>query len=108
MQSLRQILVIFFLAWVANIASCQVQGTYNAEVSNLCEGSDAGPDGPCYQLLPKGGFPITYAWDTPNISVQGNLSLVEDRFEMKFIILNFGVYFILFWGIGFLTRKRKS
>lgn len=108
MQNFRRALFVFLLAWVANILSCQVQGSYNAQVSNLCEGLDAGPNGPCYKLLPTGGFPITYAWDSPNVSVQGNLSIVEDRFEAKLIILNFAIYFALFWGIGLLIRKRDS
>jgi len=102
---LKLCLKLFLLAWLANIASCFDGGTYQGVIGNLCGTAETDNIGPCFEALPTGGFPITYAWDNGGVSVVGKLSFVEDRFDAKLMWLNFGVYFVLF-GFIFMAYAR--
>ena len=111
---LKPFILIFILAWTANIASCAVQGEYQGVVGNLCVDAETGANINCYDALPTGGFPIVYAWDQGYTSVVGSLSIVEDKFVAKLIWANFSIYFLLFsvfyfgWHKFQLTQSRNG
>ena len=109
---LKRLLILFVLAWTANIASCGVQGTYQGATGNLCGGPETNGIGTCYRELPTGGFPITYVWDKGCVSVEGSLSVVGDRVETRLIWLNFGFYFGLFTilsiGLSVFSSNRRN
>jgi hypothetical protein len=58
----------------------------------------------------KGGFPLAYIYDTPGVSVEGKLSIGEDKFRGGRFLLDALIYFVI--AIAALgaahLRKRRS
>jgi hypothetical protein len=46
-----------------------------------------------YRPVLKGGFPFAYLFDAPGISVERQLTLVEDRMSVVALILDIAIYF---------------
>jgi hypothetical protein len=88
---------VLLAALVALTLTCssfgyQRRGPELVVVGNLC-----GPntDEFCYAPVLKGGFPLAYIYDTPGVSVEGKLSLMEDHFRAGRFLLDVLMYFAL-------------
>jgi hypothetical protein len=85
----------------------QRRGPELVVVGNLC-----GPktDEFCYAPVLKGGFPLAYIYDTPGVSVEGKLSIGEDKFRGGRFLLDALIYFAL--AVAALgaahVRKRRA
>jgi len=106
MRWLKPFAIIFLLAWILNIGSCAVQGSYQGVIGNVCGTPETNNVGDCYEALPTGGFPITYAWDSPVTSVIGSLG-VEDIIKWRLFWLNFTFYLVAFTLIWKFLSRRK-
>ena len=104
---------IFFVALVALTLTCgsfryQRRGPELVVVGNLC-----GPkmDEFCYSPVLKGGFPLAYIYDTPGVSVEGKLSLGEDKFRVGRFVLDVLIYSgvgLAALGVARVFRSRRS
>lgn len=57
----------------------------------------------------KGGFPIAYLFDAPGISVEGQLTFVEDKLFAGALILDIAIYFaIVLLPILVVSRRRSA
>lgn len=50
-----------------------------------------------YRLVLKGGFPVAYLFDAPGISVERQLTFVEDQLSVVALILDIAIYFAIAW-----------
>jgi hypothetical protein len=85
-------IVAFVLAITQALLSVFVErsGPELVQYGNLCglTGSD-----PCYKPALKGGFPFAYLSDSPGVSMENQLSFVEDQLFSGALALNIAVYF---------------
>lgn len=62
-----------------------------------------------YRPVLKGGFPFAYLFDAPGISVERQLSFVEDRLFAGALILDIAIYFaIVLLTILVVSRGRSA
>lgn len=104
---------VFAAACAALTLTCssfgyQRRGPELVVVGNLC-----GPktDQFCYAPVLKGGFPFAYIYDTPGVSVEGKLSLGEDKFRGGRFLLDVLIYFLVAiaaLGAAHVLRRRSS
>jgi hypothetical protein len=48
---------------------------------------------PCYELSIKAGFPFSYLYDKPGVSIEHELSIFEDDFKLTNFLLDYLIYF---------------
>lgn len=60
------------------------------QYGNLCRATF---DDPCYRLVLKGGFPFAYLFDSPGVSVENQLSFLEDVLHPGGLLLHIAAYF---------------
>ena len=83
----------------------QRRGPELVVVGNLC-----GPkaDEFCYKPVLKGGFPLAYIYDAPGVSVEGKLSIGEDKFRGRGFLVDVLLYFaVAIAVITALTRRTQ-
>jgi hypothetical protein len=85
----------------------QRRGPELVVVGNLC-----GPkmDQFCYAPVLKGGLPLAYIYDTPGVSVEGKLSIGEDKFRGGRFLLDALIYFALAmaaFGAAHVGKRRS-
>jgi hypothetical protein len=74
------------------------------EYGNLCGAAHIDP---CYEPALKGGFPFAYLFDAPGISVQHQLTFVEDDMHGWPFSADVAVYFAaLLLVVLFIARRR--
>lgn len=76
------------------------------QYGNLCgaTGSD-----PCYELALKGGLPVAYLFDAPGVSVEHQLSFVEDNLVVGAFVVDVAIYFIIsMLFVAFVSRGRSG
>ena len=93
-----------FLAMVTTLLSVgwERRGPEQVAAGNLC-----GPqmDQICYVDALKGGFPLGYLTDNPNISVPDQLSFVEDQFDGTSFAIDVLVHWIVLLALALLVRR---
>jgi hypothetical protein len=103
-EILIRILIVALAALTLTCGSFRYQrrGPELVVVGNLC-----GPkmDEFCYSPVLKGGFPLAYIYDSPGVSVEGKLSLGEDKFRGGRFVLDVLIYFAL--GLAVLSANHR-
>jgi len=62
-----------------------------------------------YRPVLKGGFPVAYLFDAPGISVERQLSFLEDKLSLGALILDITIYFALgLLGSLVLAHRRSA
>jgi hypothetical protein len=102
MKKIIYILIILILSFIATAVSIKYERFHPGVTGNGCDT----PRGLCYEDLPAGGFPFTYIYDRGDVSVIGKLGL-EDNFYTGWFIADVTSYFITFFLIGLLIRKKS-
>lgn len=103
------VVLIALVALVTTLASGLIEGSYLAAQGNLCRPSPLNP-GYCYQPLPTAGWPVPYLFDTPGVSVTGQVSWAEDDVHAVPFIVDLAL-FTLAWALVLLrlltTREKR-
>ncbi len=96
--------VVLLFAPALTLLSVSVQrvGPEQAVVGNLC-----GPamDQLCYAEVLHGGFPFSYLFDNPNVSVPDQLGFGEDDFRSGAFILDVLIYSLALLHLYSLRRS---
>ena len=74
-------------------------------VGNLCGPSTSEL---CYEPALKGGFPLPYIYDSPAASVQGQLSLAEDKLRPGAFAIDVLFYFVILLAAGLVVRAARG
>lgn len=70
---------------------------------NLCGPTSSEP---CYEPVLKGGVPFAFLFDFPGVSVQHQLALVEDSFQLAAFVLDIAFYFAAILSVAWLAPRR--
>lgn len=73
-------------------------------VGNVCDATPVNPDGLCYDLLPRGGWPFSFLADSPSTSVRGVLG-PEDTFDPTGFLLDAVIVGVV--SLGAVTAVRR-
>ena len=105
-NTMTRMLSLTALALVLSVLSAFIErtGPEVASYGNMC-GAKANED--CLKPLLKGGFPITFLFDQPGVSVQHQLSFVEDQVRLGAFALNTAMYFAAIVLAARLLRKKE-
>jgi hypothetical protein len=89
-------LAVWLLAVLLAALSVFVEriGPETVEYGNLCGHSGAEP---CTGPVLNGGFPKAFLFDSPGISVVGQLHFVEDRFVPLAFVIDSAAYAVAIW-----------
>lgn len=60
-----------------------------------------------YRPVMKGGFPVAYLFDAPGISVERQLSFIEDKLSSGALVFDIAIYFglVLLARLAFVRRR---
>jgi hypothetical protein len=83
MRSHAKVMAVLFGAVVLTLGSLVVHRTY---IPRPCPAVVPFDYGSCNVALPRGGFPLSYAYDKQDISVQGTLGPEDDWRLWPFLI----------------------
>jgi hypothetical protein len=76
------------------------------QYGNLC---GSGGNGPCFEPVLSGGFPLPYLFDTPGVSVERKLSFGEDTLRLGALVLDTALYFlVLLLLANYVPRLRSA
>jgi hypothetical protein len=95
MRSLAQFMAVLFGALVLTLGSLVYHRSY---IPRPCPAVVPFDYGPCNVALPRGGFPLSYAYDKQDISVQGTLG-PEDDWRLWPFLINMMFYAGALFGI---------
>ena len=107
MNTLRRTLLASVLAFILSALSVFVErtGPETASFGNMC-GPAANES--CMEPLLKGGYPIAFLFDQPGVSVQHQLSFVEDEVRIGALAFNTALYLAAIVLASTLLRKNNS
>ena len=60
-----------------------------------------------YRPVLKGGFPVAYLFDAPGISIERQLSFIEDKLSLGALILDITIYFGLVLLASLALARRR-
>ena len=102
-------IIFIVVAFVATMFSSYYEQSFPDIVGNECPKTKHNESGFCYELLPKGGFPVSYLYDNSGTSVVGSLSFIEDTFYPQWFLVDLIFFYALLnlGAVSLFSLKQK-
>lgn len=101
-------LLIFIISIAASLLSVSYKKNEPVAMGNLCAQTEYNQKGLCFDLLPAGGFPVTYLYSHGGVSTPNNLGFLEDDFRLWLFLVNTGIYYqLIAFVISLFIKIRK-